>query len=206
MIFETIKEKLIQIAETLFFKRYKIYMYAITLNGYIIPPDQNKRKNIYSSETTLSFEIAFDKPPFFRTMYDNEVDVMNAYRRIFYDILPSEVAYYCAINNAFSYYIQLPLGQVSIIDYVREDRYKVIRMIREGKVQELVKVNTKPIFVVKDVRIEPMGHFYVSERMLKEFVAVDTAYVRIYRPLRYEVGFEEEPYFEIPFEYEHSLK
>lgn len=204
-IFAVIKEGIYKIADTLFFKKYRIYMYAITLNGYIIPPEENRRKTTYVPESLLSFEIAFDKPPYFRTLSATVEEVNEKYKKDFFDFLPSEASYYCSINDAFTYYIELPLGQVSIIDYVREDRFKVIKLIREGKVQELVKVNTKPTFVVKDVRIEQVGSFYVSERILKEFVAVDTAYVRIYRPLRYEIEYEEEPYFEIAFEYEHKL-
>lgn len=177
-----------------FSKKYTIYCYVVTINGWIEPPDENKRKVSYYADTTLQFEISFEDYPFFRAMVTE--DNMKTFIRSLLKDLVESAEYVCTVNKAFTYYTQLPKGQVPIVEFIRNlTRYEIL------KVEDtyFVKVSTKPIFHVRSFSYKMVEKFTVSERILKEFEAIDTATIRIFRP-----G-DIEPYFEFKFEYLHKL-
>lgn len=179
-----------------FSKKYTIYCYIVTINGWIEPPDENKRKASYYSDTTLQFEISFEDSPYFRCMIGEDYYMKEFIKSILRDLVGS-AEYICTLNKAFTYYKQLPKGQVPLVEYIRDlTKYEVLKVDDSF----FVKVSTKPIFHVSSFSFKKVGKFVVSERILKEFEAVDTATVRVFRP-----G-DIDPYFEFKFEYLHKLK
>jgi len=206
-----------------FSKKYRVYMYSITINGYIIPPEANRRKRIpgplkvvyevieeegkqklvakgrptaYLPDTTLQFEISFETAPFFRSIVRPEYFEHWFVNNILDDLI-SSAEIIAAKNKAFTYYVEMPVERVrNLLDFVRD---KTITEIKEMKVGT-VRISTIPTFVAKDLSINVEGYFDVSERILKRFEAIDTATIRLFRPD------ELTAYWEIAFEFAHPLK
>lgn len=206
-----------------FSKKYRVYMYSITINGYIIPPEPNRRKKVsgpvkvvyeiveeegkqklvargtptqYLPDTTLQFEISFEITPYFRSIIRPEHFEYWFIKNILDDLIAS-AEMMAAKNKAFTYYVELPVEKArNLLEFIRDKTITEVKEMKTGT----VKVSTIPTFVVKDMSIVFEGSFDVSEKILKRFEAIDTVIVRIFRPD------ELEPYWEFTFEYLHSLK
>jgi len=202
-----------------FSKKYRVYMYSITINGYIIPPESNRRKRIsgplkvvyeyaegkirakgvpvqYFPDTTLQFEISFETIPFFRSLIRPE-DFETWFVSNILDDLVSSAEIMAAKHKAFTYYVELPVEQAkNLLEFVRDKTITEIKEMRVGT----VRISTIPSFIVSSLSINFEGYFDVSERILKKFEAIDSVILRLFRPE------ESIPYYELQFEYLHSLK
>jgi len=206
-----------------FSKKYRVYMYSITINGYIIPPEPNRRKRVpgplkivyemteeegkpklvargapvqYLPDTTLQFEISFEIAPYFRSLIRPE-EFETWFVNYILDDLVSSAEIMAAKNKAFTYYTEVPVERArNLLEFIRDKTITEVKEMKTG----LVKISTVPYFVVKDLSIVVEGYFDVSERILKRFEAIDTVTLRLFRPD------EVVPYFEISYEYVHTLK
>ncbi|MCS7106236.1 MAG: hypothetical protein NZ942_02890 [Candidatus Aenigmarchaeota archaeon] len=181
---------------------HRIYCYEVRISGYVIPPEDVRKKERYRRTTCIQFELSFEERPYFRTFISDFKTAKERYEKELKELVEEQERR--AIEEyAFRPTIPFDISKVKvhkkIIDkfllYSSYDQQKIYEM-SGGKI---IAICGRPKFVVEAIDFEPVEFFDVEEGKIKEGKALDSAIFKLYRPL------DEEPYKQWRIEFLHDL-
>lgn len=181
---------------------FKIYMYVVRVSGVVMPPREFRKKEVYRRDTQIQFELSFEEEPYFRTLIDNFRDAQTKFEPELRDLVKNQETKIIQLpytQSPFSWSEEISadiVTQTTINNFLRVANTKDMTNF---ETKRIIKVPARPEFVVQAVDFEPVDSFEVTEDKIKDFQAIDTFIMKLYRPN------EEEEYRSWSGEFLHAL-
>jgi hypothetical protein len=174
---------------------YRIYCYEVRVSGFVIPPSDVRKRDIYRPYTCIQFELSFEERPYFRTLISNFKDAKDRYEKELEKLVSEQE------ERAIKEFAFRPTIRVEAKKYP-ELVDKFLRVASDKDMEEYersggryIKIPDRPKFVVEAIDFEEVEFFDVEEGKIKEFKAFDDGIFKLYRP------YDEMPYIQwrVPF-------